>query len=440
VRAVDVIARKRDGHPLTTTEIAWFIGGFLDGAVTDYQAAAWLMAVYLRGMTREETANLTRAMAASGRTLDLGALAERSVDKHSSGGVGDKISLVAGPIASAAGVVVPKMSGRGLGITGGTLDKLESIPGLSVDLTEDQILRQAREIGFVIAGQTADLAPADGRLYALRDVTATVASLPLIVSSIMSKKLAGGAPSIVLDVKAGSGAFMPTTEAASELARALVEVGTECGRRVVAYVTRMDEPLGRAVGNALEVREAIEVLKGHGPADVRELAVTLAGEMAALAGRAAPGDRARRLVEDALESGAALERLREMIAAQGGDSRVVDDPDGLPTAPIVEMVTSTQAGFVHQLDAGTVGRAVIALGAGRERKGEPIDHSVGVVFHRKVGDRVEVGEPLFDLHLANAAQVAPARDALRGAYAVGSTPVAPDALILRRIDATGQLI
>jgi pyrimidine-nucleoside phosphorylase len=437
VRAVDVIAHKRDGQALTAAEIGWFVTGFLDGAVTDYQAAAWLMAVYLRGMNLAETAELTRAMAASGRTLDLGSLAERSVDKHSSGGVGDKISLVAGPIAAAAGVVVPKMSGRGLGITGGTLDKLESIPGLSVDLTEDQILRQARDIGFVIAGQTAELAPADGRLYALRDVTATVASLPLIVSSIMSKKLAGGAPSIVLDVKAGSGAFMPTVESASELARALVEVGMACGRRVVAYVTPMDEPLGRAVGNALEVREAIEVLSGRGPADASEIALTLAAEMATLAGVAGPGNRARRLVEDVLASGAALDRLRRMIGAQGGDARVVDEPNRLPTAPVVETIVSTQAGFVRRLDAGAVGRAVAALGAGRERKGEPIDHRVGVLFYRKVGDRLDVGDPLFDLHLANAAQLPAARERILGAYDFASAPVAPGPLILGQIDGAG---
>ncbi|HLZ10823.1 MAG TPA: thymidine phosphorylase, partial [Chloroflexota bacterium] len=264
MRAVDVIARKRDGQALSSDEITWLIRGIVDGDVADYQAAAWLMAVYLRGMTSAETVALTMAMARSGKQLGLGTLAPRSVDKHSTGGVGDKISLVVAPIAAAAGVVVPKMSGRGLGMTGGTLDKLESIPGFRVNLTTDEFLRQAAEVGLVIAGQNADLAPADGIIYALRDVTATIESLPLIVSSILSKKLAGGAPSIVLDVKAGRGAFLTTLEDARELARSLVAVGTEAGKKVVAYVTRMDQPLGFAVGNALETREAIDVLRGEG--------------------------------------------------------------------------------------------------------------------------------------------------------------------------------
>jgi pyrimidine-nucleoside phosphorylase len=436
VRAVDVIARKRDGHELTTEEIDRFIGGFLDGNVTDYQASAWLMAVYLRGMTRRETADLTRAMAASGRTIDLGLLASRSVDKHSSGGVGDKISLVVGPIAAASGVVVPKMSGRGLGITGGTLDKLESVPGLRIDLTEAQILRQAAEVGFVIAGQTADLAPADGRIYALRDVTATVASLPLIVSSIMSKKLAGGAPSIVLDVKAGSGAFMASVSDAVQLAQELVDVGTECGRRVVAYVTSMDQPLGKAVGNALEVREAIDVLKGNGPKDVRDLSLALAAEMVVLAGQAPSTAEARTLVESTLTTGAALDKLRMMITWQGGNAQVIDDTECLPTAPTIETVAAPHTGFVARLDAGTVGRAVIGLGAGRERKTDSIDHRVGVVFHRKVGELVERGEPLFDLHLANPSQFADAEEAITSAFRIGSDEITAPPLIHRRITAS----
>jgi pyrimidine-nucleoside phosphorylase len=435
MRAVDVIARKRDGHELTTGEIDRFIGGFLDGNVADYQAAAWLMAVVLRGMSRRETADLTRAMAASGRTLDLGPLAPRSVDKHSSGGVGDKISLVAGPIAAACGVVVPKMSGRGLGITGGTLDKLESIPGLRIDLSEAQILRQANDVGFVIAGQTADLAPADGRLYALRDVTATVASLPLIVSSIVSKKLAGGAPSIVLDVKAGSGAFMPTVADAIRLAQELVDVGTECGRQVVAYVSGMDQPLGRAVGNALEVREAIEVLNDRGPNDVRELALTLAAEMVHLAGRTDTREAARTIGETALVTGKALAKLRAMIAYQDGDATVVDDPNRLPIAPIIETVVAPADGYVTRLDAGAIGRAVVALGAGRERKSDSIDHRVGVVFHRKIGDWVERGEPLFDLHLANSDQLPGAAESISTAYRIIPVETAPPTLILKRVSA-----
>lgn len=434
MRAVDVIARKRDGFELSADEINWFVGGYTNGTVADYQASALLMAIYLRGMTSAETADLTRAMAASGRTLDLGTLAPRAVDKHSSGGVGDKISLVAGPIAAASGVVVPKMSGRGLGITGGTLDKLESIAGLRVDLTEEEILRQAGSIGLVIAGPTAELAPADGRLYALRDVTATVTSLPLIVSSIMSKKLAGGAPSIVLDVKAGRGAFMTTIDEAIALARSLVDVGTACGRQVVAYVTRMDQPLGKAVGNGLEVGEAIETLRGQGPADVRELALTLAAEMVAAAGIAPAGEKSRAVAERALESGAAFDTFRAMVEWQGGDPRTIDDPPLLPRAPIIETIWAASHGHVRHLDAGIVGRAVVSLGAGRERKGDPIDHRVGVVFHRKVGDPVSTGDVLFDLHLAHLGQLEGARDAILAAYEFSSQPVQTQPIIVCRLD------
>jgi pyrimidine-nucleoside phosphorylase len=438
VRAVDVIARKRDGYPLHEAEISWFVRNYVDGVVTDYQAAAWLMAVYLRGMDRDETATLTRAMAVSGRTLDLGPLAARAVDKHSSGGVGDKTTLVVGPIAAAAGVVVPKMSGRGLGITGGTLDKLESIPGLRVDLSESEIVRQAAEAGLVIAGQTSDLAPADGRLYALRDVTATVDSLPLIVSSIMSKKLAGGAPSIVLDVKAGSGAFMPSLDRAVALAEGLVDVGTTCARRVVAHVTSMEQPLGYAVGHAVEVREAIDVLANRGPADVRELALTLASEMILAAGLASNASAARSLADGALRSGAALTTFARMVEAQGGNPRVVEEPGVLPAAPVVITVPAGSTGWVSRLDAGTVGRAVVGLGAGRQRKGEPIDNRVGVVFHRKVGDPVSPDTPLFDIHLASKEQADAATQAIRAAYAFAESPPPPAPLFLRRITSGGD--
>jgi pyrimidine-nucleoside phosphorylase len=433
VRAVDVIARKRDGGEHPAEEIAWLVNGVVSGEVADYQAAAWLMAVYLRGMSARETVDLTKAMAASGRTLDLGDLAPRKVDKHSTGGVGDKISLVAVPLAAAVGVVVPKMSGRGLGITGGTLDKLESIPGLGINLTEDEILGQVREMGLVIAGQTADLAPADGKLYALRDVTATVGSLPLIVSSILSKKLAGGAPAIVLDVKAGRGAFMPTVAAAEELARGLVETGRACGRRVVAYVSNMDQPLGRAVGNAVEVAEAIVTLKGDGPDDLQTLAITLASEMAQQAGVAADADDARRLIQDALTSGAALAKLRAMIAAQGGDARVIDDPGRLPTAPVVVAVTAPRDSYVADLDAGIVGQTLLALGAGRAKKTDPVDHRVGAIFHRKVGDRVTEGEPLFTLHLADEARLPDVREPILGAYGFSDDPVPSPRIVIRRI-------
>jgi pyrimidine-nucleoside phosphorylase len=349
--------------------------------------------------------------------------------------VGDKTSLVVGPLAAACGVVVPKMSGRGLGITGGTLDKLESIPGLRVNLTEPEILRQVREVGLVIAGQTADLAPADGRLYALRDVTATIESLPLIVSSILSKKLAGGAPSIVLDVKAGRGAFMPSVAAARELARGLVSVGTACGRRVVAYVTNMDQPLGRAVGNVVEVVEAIDTLNGRGPTDLRELALTLASEMVALAGLAAGREAARSLVEEALVAGRARDKLRAMIAAQGGDAGVVDDPGGLPRAPIVETVPSPASGYVADLNPAMVGQTLLELGAGRAKKSDPVDHRVGAIFHRKVGDPVAAGDPLFTLHLVKADTVSTARDRLLGAYRLSEQPTAPPPILVDRVTA-----
>jgi pyrimidine-nucleoside phosphorylase len=433
MRTVDIIAAKRDGRAHSPVEITWLIRGCVSGEIPDYQLSAWLMAAYLRGLDRSETAALTRAMAESGRVLDLGDLASCAVDKHSSGGVGDKTTLVATPIAAAAGVIVPKMSGRGLGFTGGTLDKLEAIPGLRVDLGIDRILGQAREVGLVIASQTADLAPADGRLYALRDVTATVDSLPLIVSSILSKKLAGGTPAFVLDVKAGRGAFMPTLARARELARMLVDIGTECGRRVVAIISAMDQPLGWAVGNAVEVREAIETLRGGGPADLRDLAITLAGEMLQLAGRARSVAEAEQAARDALFSGRALERLGAMIRAQGGDERVLDDPDRLPTAPVQEVVRSDRNGFIAELDARQVGMTVTALGAGRERKGDPVDHRIGVVFHHKVGDRVDPGAPLFTLHLADPAQVTIARERLLTAYRWSSEPVPCPAVVLDRI-------
>jgi pyrimidine-nucleoside phosphorylase len=432
VRAVDVIGRKRDGEELSADEIEWLVRGSVTGEVADYQISAWLMAVYLKGMSRSETIALTRAMAHSGRVLDLGDLAPRAVDKHSSGGVGDKISLVAGPIAAAAGVVIPKMSGRGLGFTGGTLDKLESIPGLRVSLSVDQILDQARRVGLVIASQTSDLAPADAKLYALRDVTATVGSLPLIVSSILSKKLAGGAPAIVLDVKAGSGAFMPTARQAEGLARALVDVGTACGRRVVALVSSMDQPLGHAVGNAVEIREAVETLRGRGPDDVRDLALAIASEMVQCAGLADGDVPARDRAREALVAGQALAKLRAMVDAQGGDVGVIDDPSRLPRAPVVETVRSPFAGFIARLDAGIVGTTLTALGAGRERKGDPIDHRVGAIFYRKVGDRVEIGEPLFELHLARSDQRSFAQERLLEAYHWSREPVPRPSIVIGR--------
>jgi pyrimidine-nucleoside phosphorylase len=436
VRAVDLIARKRDGDELSAEELRWLIRGVADGSVTDYQAAAWLMAVYLRGMTLAETSDLTIAMAESGHTLDLGPMTARAVDKHSTGGIGDKVSLVVGPIAAAAGVVVPKMSGRGLGITGGTLVKLESIPGFRVDLTESQILAQAAEIGLVITGQTANLAPADGILYALRDVTATVECLPLIVSSILSKKLAGGAPSIVLDVKFGSGALMKTRATARELAKSLVDVGTSAGRRVVAYLTRMEQPLGFAVGNALEVREAIDILRGGGPAEVQELALRLAAEMISLAGIASSPDAALSAAQSQLDSGAALAKLGQLIAAQGGDPAVIDDPSLVPASPRHHVERSTRHGWISGIDAGTVGQAVLAVGAGRAKKTDAVDHGVGIVFAKKVCDEVGIGDELYRLYVARSFEVSGTVEALNRAYTWSDSPVAADPLLVDRVIAS----
>jgi pyrimidine-nucleoside phosphorylase/thymidine phosphorylase len=407
------IQAKRDGLAHGEEELRAFLMGYLGGEVPDYQVSAWLMAVFFRGMTEEETLALTRVMAHSGKVLDLSHL-PHPVDKHSSGGVGDKTTLVVAPILAAAGCTVAKMSGRGLAHTGGTIDKLESIPGFRAELSEEEFLRLAERVGLVIAGQSPALAPLDGKLYALRDVTATVESLPLIASSIMSKKLAAGARTIVLDVKVGRGAFMKTREEARALARTMVAIGRGAGRRVRAVLSRMDAPLGRAVGNAIEVREALRTLRGEGPQDLSALALRLAEE--ALEAEGLPPALARK----ALESGAALEKFRAFLEAQGGDPRVVEDLDLLPLAPQVAEVRAEEAGEVAEVDAYRVGLAVLALGGGRRKKGEAIDHGVGVEVLKKPGERVERGEPLFlvyhrhkgleeaTLHLKNALRLGPA--------------------------------
>ena len=380
------IREKRDGGKHRREDLEAFLLGYLRDEVADYQVAAWLMAAFLRGLDREETLWLTEAMAHSGKVLDLSSL-PHPVDKHSSGGVGDKVSLVVGPVLAASGCTFAKMSGRGLAHTGGTIDKLESVPGWRGEMTEEEFLERARKVGLVIAAQSPDLAPLDGKLYALRDVTATVESLPLIASSIMSKKLAAGARSIVLDVKVGRGAFMKTLEEARLLAETMVQIGQGAGRRVRAVLTSMEAPLGRAVGHAIEVREAIETLKGEGPEDLVKVALTLAEEGLRLEGLDPAW--ARR----ALESGKALERFRAFLEAQGGDGRVVEDFSLLPLAEELPLVAQ-EAGVVQEVDAYRVGLALLALGGGRRRKGEPIDHGVGVYLLKKPGDRVEQGEPL----------------------------------------------
>jgi pyrimidine-nucleoside phosphorylase/thymidine phosphorylase len=397
VRAYELIHRKRDGHAIPAAELAALVDGFTRGEIPDYQMAAFCMAVFFRGMTPEEVGALTRAMLRSGDVLDLSDVPGVKVDKHSTGGVGDKVSLPLAPLAAACGVKVPMISGRGLGHTGGTLDKLEAIPGFRVDLPVDTFRALVREVGACLVGQTARLAPADRKLYALRDVTATVESIPLIAASIMSKKLAEGIDALVLDVKVGSGAFMKTLDDARTLARTLAGIGRGMGKRVSALLTRMDEPLGQAVGNALEVEESIALLRGGGPADLREVTVALTAEMLVL-GRVTP-DRAaaRARVERAIADGSGLAKLEEIVTAQGGDPAAIRDPSRLPRAPHRRDVPAPATGFVTALDTEAIGLASVALGAGRARVEDRVDPAVGILVHRKPGDRVERGEPLATL-------------------------------------------
>jgi pyrimidine-nucleoside phosphorylase len=432
MRAVDIIAKKRDGGELTAEEIDFFVAGFTRGAIPDYQVAAWAMAVLLRGMTPRETADLTMSMARSGETLHLKDIAPFVVDKHSTGGVGDKTTLTVAPLVACLGQPVGKMTGRGLGFSGGTSDKLESIKGYRTDLNVAQFRAQLRQHGIVVSGQSADLAPADGKLYALRDVTATVESLPLIASSIMSKKIAAGADAIVLDVKVGRGAFMKKEEEATKLARLMVEIGHNVGRRVTAIISDMNQPLGRAVGNALEVREAFATLQGAGPPDYRQHCLTIAAQMLLLAAQAGASPdnpqnptEAERVLAAALDDGRAWDKCREWIAAQGGDLRMVDDLSKLPAASLVEDVYAPQDGYIAAIDAREVGLAVVALGGGRAQKGDPIDHAVGVLLHKKVGDQTDKGEPLFTIHANDEDKLAEAQQRLPGAFTWSQEPVTP---------------
>ena len=385
MNAVDVIIKKRDKGILTKEEIRFFISGLMDGSIPDYQASAWAMAVLLNGMTDRETTDLTLAMADSGETLDLSGIAPIVVDKHSTGGVGDKTTLVVGPIVSSCGLPVGKMSGRGLGFSGGTLDKMESIPGYRVNLSKEEFLGQLKSLGFVLSGQSADLAPADGILYGLRDVTGTVDALPLIASSIMSKKIAAGAHAIVLDVKVGSGAFMKTIEEARRLAELMVAIGKLSGREVIALLSDMNQPLGHAVGNALELKEAVETLNGKGPADFLEHCLTVSSYMLLLGKKAERLDSARDMAEDALRSGRALEKFRQLVIAQGGDVSFVDDLEKLPVAANKMLVTSDKEGFLSQVHAQAIGETAVDLGAGRAKKTDKIDPSVGILVHVKSG-------------------------------------------------------
>ncbi|MCC6146640.1 MAG: pyrimidine-nucleoside phosphorylase [Anaerolineaceae bacterium] len=422
MRAVDIIIKKRDRLELSDEEINFFVQGYVSGEIPDYQASAWAMAVLLNGMTDHETTALTLAMADSGERLDLSEVAPLAVDKHSTGGVGDKVTLIIAPVVASCGLPIGKMSGRGLGFSGGTLDKLESIPGYRVNLTKEEFLRQLKDIGIVVTGQSADLAPADGKFYALRDVTGTVPSLPLIAASVMSKKIAGGAHAIILDVKTGIGAFMQTLEGARELATLMVSIGKIANRKVAALISDMNQPLGCAIGNALELKEAIDILHGHGPSDLREHCLTIASWMLVLGEKANTLETAREMVEDAISQGRAWEKFRQWIRAQRGDVRYVDEPERLPAARLIKDISALQSGYICMLNAREIGETSVGLGAGRAKKGDSVDHAVGIIVHRKVGDQVQKGEPVFSIYANDEHRLTEAQERLLIACQISDQP------------------
>jgi len=434
MRAVDIILKKRDGGRLGPEEISFFVDGVTTGTVPDYQASALLMAILLRGMTDEETSWLTAAMVDSGVRLDLSGIAGAKVDKHSTGGVGDKTSLVVAPLAAACGVIVPMMSGRGLGHTGGTLDKLESIPGFRVNLSLDEMNAALASTGCAMVGQSAELAPADKKLYALRDVSGTIESIPLITASILSKKVAEGIEGLVLDVKSGRGAFMKTEAEAHALAGSLVSIGKASGVRTEAVITTMDAPLGCAVGNALEVIESLEVLKGRGPGELVDLSIDLAARMLLLGGVAVDRPDAERRVRHALASGRALDRFQSIVESQGGDPRIVDDYARLPTASGQHHVPADRSGYVTRLDAELIGRASVALGAGRDRVEEPVDPAVGITVVARIGHHVSGGDPVLTLHYRTEARLNVALSLAHSAIHVGDQPPPTRPLILASIE------
>jgi pyrimidine-nucleoside phosphorylase len=429
LRAVDIIIKKRGGQTLTGAEIGFFIEGYNRGEIPDYQAAALLMAIFFRDMSATETVALTEAMVRSGHQLDLSDIAPVVADKHSTGGVGDKTTMVVAPIVAATGLPVGKMSGRGLGYFGGTVDKLETIPGFRATLSETEFRAALAKNGLVVAGQSSEMAPADGKLYALRDVTGTVESLPLIASSIMSKKIAAGTNCIVLDVKHGKGAFMKNLADATALAQAMVEIGEGVGRKVRAVLSSMEQPLGHAVGNALEVKEAVETLQGRGPADLVELALILGSQLLEMAGRAADNEDARKQLRHALDSGAAFEKYKAFVAEQGGDVSYLDDPSKLPLAPHREEFPAPQAAYIQAIDAEAIGIAAYTLGAGRKVKTDAIDPAVGLVLRKKVGERVEAGESLLDIHAQSPEQANSIKKSLLEAYGFSESPVKAPPLI-----------
>ncbi len=438
-RAIDVIRKKRDGVELSRDEIESLVNGYTRDDIPDYQVSAWLMAVVLRGMTRAETAVLTDAMLRSGEVLDLSSLRAKKVDKHSTGGVGDKTSLVLAPLAAAAGIAVPMISGRGLGHTGGTLDKLEAIPGFDVNLSVAEFRRVLETCGCAMIGQTAEIAPADRKLYALRDVTGTVESPYLICASIMSKKLAEGIDALVLDVKTGSGAFMKSEKDAAFLAELMVETGERMGKRVVALITDMDQPLGNMIGNTLEVVEVVELLRGEGPEDLRQLCIELAGWMLHLGGVSDTVAEGKKQSEKLIASGEAFNKFRQMVELQGGDPRTIDDPQKLPHAQSTMPISSPRDGYLVSLQCEQIGTACVILGGGRERKEDSVDPTVGIVLHKKVGDAVSTGEPLATIHYNAEARAARARQLLEESYHIADSPVHEKRpLIHRVIEKTGD--
>lgn len=433
MQTVDIIAKKRDGLELTSDELKFIVDGYTRGDIPDYQASAWCMAVFLQGMTEAEVTALTLHMARSGDVLDLHGIAPLVVDKHSTGGVGDKTTLVVAPLVACQNLPVGKMSGRGLGFSGGTVDKLEAIKGFKTGLSTAEFMNMLAQHGLALAGQSADLAPADGKFYALRDVTATVESLPLIAASIMSKKIASGADAILLDVKVGRGAFMETEAEAEALADLMVKIGQGVGRRVAAVIADMNQPLGNAVGNALEVKEAIAALRGGGPTDFREHCLTVAGKMVELGGKAPNFEAAKAMLARALDDGTAWAKFVEWITAQGGERAVIENPALLPQAPLVETVPAPRSGFIAAIDAAEVGKTGVILGGGRTKKGDPIDYSVGIVHHAKVGDRVAQGDPLLTIHANHADTLAVAKERLLAAIDWSETAVTPPAHIRKII-------
>ncbi len=422
MQAVDIIRKKREGATLSRDEIVWFVAGYTRGNIPDYQASAWLMAVFWQGMTAQETTDLTMAMMHSGEELRVRDIISPVVDKHSTGGVGDKVTLAVAPLVAACGVAVGKMTGRGLGHTGGTIDKLESISGFRIELSPAEFRRILTTHNIVLAGQTSNLAPADGKLYALRDVTGTVESIPLIASSIMSKKLAIGASHLLLDVKVGSGAFMKTLDSARELARTMVDIGRLAGVYTVAVITSMEQPLGSAVGNALEMAEAISVLHSQGPQDITTLCHHEASELLVMTGAAASHAEAERRVEQAVQSGAGAAKLAEVIAAQGGDARQIEHPELLPAAPVQTMLSAPRGGYIVAINAEQVGMASMRLGAGRFKKGDPIDHRTGFILQAKIGDYLRAGDPLVEIHARTRSEAASIQDELLACYTWSDAP------------------